>query len=187
MQCPVCEAENPDDVLECAGCGRGLTSAAATASISRLDGLEPTQVASADLAVAVEALPGLEMTQLEAGDAPAQWTPGPLELEPTFHEPVAGATPAWTADVELDLGRAAGDGERTPVAPETATCPWCGAVSLSAVCDACGRRKARYLQVAPRERAAASGETVTCPSCFARVAPGDRCSDCGMSFPLHEL
>ena len=136
----------------------------------------------------MQALPGLEMTKVEEGAASTQWTGGPLAaLEPTRHEPAAGATPAWTAELELDPGRAADDAERTPVAPETATCPWCGAISLSAVCDACGRRKARYLQAVPREQAAASGETVTCPSCFARVGRDVRCSDCGMPFPLQEL
>jgi len=34
---------------------------------------------------------------------------------------------------------------------------------------------------------AVDGETMTCPSCFARVPQGIRCSDCGMPFPLQEL
>jgi len=158
--------------------------------VSALDGLELTRVASSDQPVVVDALPGLEGTQLEADAAsPPQWTAGPLELERTRHEAAAGASPAWTADLELDSGREPDSGERTPMQPETATCPWCGAVSLAAVCDACGRRKSRYLEPRQREEAVASvdGETMTCPSCFARVAMGIRCSDCGVPFPLQEL
>jgi len=192
MRCPVCEAENPDDVLECGGCGRALAPGAdADVEVSALDGLELTRVESADLPTDVDAVPGLEGTQLEADAAsPPQWTAGPLELEPTLHEAAAGATPAWTTDLELDSGREPDSGERTPMQPETATCPWCGAVSLAAVCDACGRRKSRYLEPRQREQvvvSVADGETVTCPSCFARVAMGIRCSDCGVPFPLQEL
>ena len=157
--------------------------------IGLLDGLEVTQVASPDLSVEVSALPGLEGTQLEEdAGSPPQWTAGPLPLERTQHEAAAGATPAWTAELELDLGREADSGERTAMPPETATCPFCGAIALGAVCDACGRRKSRYLEPVAREEAVAvDGETVTCPSCFARVPQGIRCSDCGMPFPLQEL
>ena len=79
-------------------------------------------------------------------------------------------------------------GERTPLPTETAICPWCGAASLDAICDACGRRKARFNEPPPAEERRKSGEgTVTCPACFARVAREVRCSDCGMPFPLQEL
>jgi hypothetical protein len=114
--------------------------------VTPIEGLEPTQLAPADLAVQTEPLPDVEHTRLE--------------------DP----------------------GERTPAPPETAACPWCGTPSLGAVCDSCGRRKLRYLapRVAP-ERRAATGETVSCPSCFARVAKELRCSECGLPFPLQEL
>jgi len=190
MRCPVCEAENPDDVLECGSCGRSMVSqTSGEGEIRALEGLELTRVAEPDLAVQVAALPGLEGTQLEEdAGSPPQWTVGPLRLERTQHEAAAGATPAWTADLELDLGREADSGKRTPMPPETATCPFCEVVALGAVCDACGRQKSRYLEPAPREEAvAASGETVTCPSCFARVPKEIRCSDCGVPFPLQEL
>jgi len=167
-----------------------MASGGQDAEVAALDGLELTQVASSEVSVEVDALPGLEGTQFEADAAsPSQWTAGPLPLERTQHEAAAGATPAWTADLELDLGREPDSGERTPMQPETATCPWCGAVSLAAVCDACGRQKSRYLEPVQREEAVAvaDGETMTCPSCFARVAQGIRCSDCGVPFPLQEL
>ena len=148
MRCQICEAENPDDLPECATCGRVLPAAASRASqaVAPIEGLEPTQLAPADLAVEIEALPDVEHTRLDE-----------------FGEP-------------------------TPAPPETATCPWCGTRSLGAVCDSCGRRKSRY--AAPpvaEERRAATGEIVTCPSCFARVAKEVRCSDCGVPFPLQEL
>jgi len=162
---------------------------AAEGEVGPLDGLELTQVAAPDLSVQVAALPGLEGTQLEDAGTPPQWTAGPLPLERTQHEAAAGATPVWTAEMELDLGREADSGERTPMPPETATCPFCGAIALGAVCDVCGRRKSRYLEPAAREQAVAvdGDETVTCPSCFARVPQGVRCSDCGVPFPLQEL
>src|SRR5436190_966617 len=108
MQCPVCEAENLDDAVECAGCGMTLAA-------------------------------------------------GP------------------------------GAGEDTPVADESSSCPWCGEASRGAICDACGRRKSSSAAPPPQSEAVASGETVTCPACFARVSREVRCSDCGMPFPLQEL
>jgi len=147
MQCPVCEAENPDNVAECAGCGRAMAPASAgRQTVAPLEGLESTQVASPDLAVQVDVLP------------------------------------------DLETGRETDFGERTPVPPETAACPWCGTPSLGAVCDACGRRKSRFVApVVAEERRADTGETVTCPSCFARVPKEARCSDCGVPFALQEV
>jgi hypothetical protein len=191
MQCPVCAADNLDDASECGGCGRALAPQPAGGDeAGQLDGLEPTRLVSADLVVDVEGLPGVEHTQLQADStAASQWTAGFLGLEPTQHEAVAGATPAWTADLEIDRAREPDSGERTAAQPETATCPWCGAVSLGAICDACGRRKARYLepQTAAPRRATATGETATCPACFSRVPKEVRCTDCGLPFPLQEL
>jgi hypothetical protein len=147
MQCPVCEAENPDDVPECAGCGTALAVArGANVTVAPLEGLEMTQIASPDLAVQVDVL---------------------ADLEP---------------------GRETDFGERTAAPPETATCPWCGTVSLALVCDSCGQRKWRYAApAASEERKAVTAETVTCPSCLARVPREVRCSDCGAPFPLQEL
>ena len=149
MHCPICEAENPDDLPECATCGGVLHAAAPRAgqAVTPIEGLEPTQLAPADLAVQTEPIPDVEHTRLD------------------------------------DFG------ERTPAPPpETATCPWCGTASLGLVCDSCGRRKSRYLAPPVVEvRRVATGETVSCPSCFARVAKDVRCSDCGVPFPLQEL
>ncbi|HZX97867.1 MAG TPA: hypothetical protein VFE90_25340, partial [Myxococcales bacterium] len=60
---------------------------------------------------------------------------------------------------------------------------------LGAVCDSCGRRKSRYTRApaSAEARSVVGGETVNCPSCFARVPQGERCSDCGLPFPLQEL
>jgi hypothetical protein len=167
MQCPVCDADNLDDAVECATCGRQLAQAPDLANAPPLDGLELTRVVSSDLEATSDPIPGLELTPIESDPrAPTQWTPGPLEV---------------------DLGREP-RGERVPVPDESAICPWCGATSLGALCDACGRRKSRYA-VPPPERRQRSGpaETVTCPSCFARVLREVRCSDCGLPFPLQEL
>src|SRR5439155_25628280 len=85
-------------------------------------------------------------------------------------------------------GRGRQGAGRTPVPTETATCPWCGTASPGAICDTCGRRKARFAEPPPEEERRASVEgTITCPACFARVAREVRCSDCGMPFPLQEL
>jgi len=190
MQCPVCEAENGEGAAECGTCGRLLErSDAADAQAGSLDGLEQTRLAPPDLVVQVAPLPGVEHTRLEEeAGATGQWTAGPLPLERTRHEVAPEAASTWTGEVEIERDREDGIGERTPAPEETATCPWCGTPSLDAVCGNCGRRKSRYLAPRAQEaRSAASGETVTCPACYARVAKDVRCSDCGMPFPLQEL
>ncbi|HEY4882651.1 MAG TPA: hypothetical protein VII08_03370 [Myxococcales bacterium] len=188
MQCPVCEADNLDDAVECAGCGRFfVTGAGAGEEGGTLEGLETTRFAPTGSARA-ESLPGVERTQFEVDpQAASEWTAGELAVESTRHEAAAGATAAWTPGAEIDRGREPKNGERTPVAAQSATCPWCGEASLGAICDACGRRKSRYAAPAREREAVASGETVTCPACFARVSREVRCSDCGMPFPLQEL
>jgi hypothetical protein len=188
MQCPVCDAENLDDAVECAGCGRMFASGpGAGEADGPLEGLETTRFAPTDPA-RPESLPGVERTQIEADPrAASEWTAGELALESTQHEVAAGATTAWTPGGEIDRGRESTSGERTTVAAESASCPWCGETSPGAICDACGRRKSRYAAPAREREAVASGETVTCPACFARVSREVRCSDCGMPFPLQEL
>jgi hypothetical protein len=169
MRCPVCDAHNLDDSPECTSCGKTFPSHAGSGGAApALEDLEMTQVASPDGAVRAEPLAGLEHTRFqEDGVAQPQWTGG---------------------GIELDSGREPDSGERTAVPTETATCPWCGTASLGAICDACGRRKARCAEPPPEEEQRASGAgTVTCPACFARVAREVRCSDCGMPFPLQEL
>jgi len=190
MRCPVCDADNLDDSPECTSCGKTFPSHAGDgAAAAALEELEMTQVASADEAVRAEPLAGLEHTRLQEDRvAQPQWTGGALPLDRTQHQVDAGAPGGWSGDIELDSGREPDSGERTPVPTDTATCPWCGTASLGAICDACGRRKARFAEPPPEEERRASGEgTVTCPACFARVAREVRCSDCGMPFPLREL
>ena len=186
MRCPLCETENVGS--HCTTCGKALgTSGGAGDDVSLLDGLEPTQVAPADLAVHVDPLPGVEHTQLEPQmDVAQNWSAGPIPLERTGHDPTADAPARAAADAQLDLGRERDSGERTPAPAETAVCPWCGTPSLDAICDACGRQKFRSTPVV-EETAALTGEIAVCPSCFARVAKDVRCSDCGMPFPVQEL
>lgn len=185
--CAVCETDNLEDASECAGCGSPLPAldsnepdapvlpglerthaAAVDVEVDAMAGLEATGIASRDLEVEAEALPGVEPTRLKADPAvPSNWTAA--------------------ADLDLDLGREPQTSERTPPPPESATCPFCGAASLDAVCDHCGRRKARYTAASPLARVAALGETRLCPSCFARVPGGPRCEECGVPFPVQEL
>src|SRR5882724_208290 len=102
MQCPVCEADNLDDAVECAGCGRMFASGPGVGEEGGpLEGLETTHFAPTD-AAPPESLPGVERTQLEADpQAASEWTAGELALESTQHE-AAGATAAWTPGAEID-------------------------------------------------------------------------------------
>jgi len=191
MCCPVCDTDNLHDAAECASCGKTLRAEGdeVASQAPALEGLLSTHAADAELPVEVEPVPDLTPTRLHADEAaPVSWTAGPLALEHTALAIDPKAVSSWTGEVEVDSGRERDAGPRTPVAPETALCPWCGAASLSAVCDGCGQRKLRYAaapeQVAARRDAEA---TVSCPSCFARVAPDPRCSDCGTPFPAQEL
>src|SRR5438132_12262472 len=140
MRCPVCETVNPDDALECAGCGKVLATEAellenveplpgmeltlqapVDAVIEPIAGLEATELADRHLAVSDEVVPGVERTQIEADPAaPLNWVPGV---------------------VILDRGREVDLDPRTPAPQDTGSCPWCGAPSTDAVCDNCGRRR----------------------------------------------
>jgi hypothetical protein len=186
MRCPVCETENQGS--QCTTCGKALGSGEGADEVAPLEGLEATQLAPLDLAVHVDPLPGVEHTRLEQMDVKQNWFAGPIPLERTEHDPAPDAEAGSGAYTDLDPGRETDPGERTPAPAESAVCPFCGTPSLDAVCDNCGRRKFRQApadEVAPVR--AASGETVACPACFARVAKDVRCSDCGMPFPLSEL
>jgi hypothetical protein len=189
MRCPVCDTDNLD-AAECVSCGKALRPdvEAAVAEAPVLEGLVPTLESDGDLPISPEIVPDLERTSIDQdAAAPLSWTAGPLALEQTAFAEDPEAVSSWTGEVELDLGREGDGAPRTPAPPETAVCPWCGAVSLDAVCDGCGRRKLRY-SAAPERNAVRvqPGETVSCPSCFARVAQDARCSDCGMPFPVQE-
>jgi len=189
VRCPVCEAENPAGSAECGQCGKmfaaerlliepvptlaGLEQTlidpleSGPDEVERLPIVEPTMLARRDLAVQAEAVPGVEHTQIEVDiAAPVNWT---------------------LAAVEIDRGRELDSDPRTPAPTDTAVCPWCGAPSLDLVCDGCGRRKSRFSVAPAAVRAAASDDTVLCPACFARVATGPRCVECGVPFPLQEL
>ena len=190
MRCPVCDSDNLDDSAECVSCGKAFPSRAEDGrAAAALEELEMTQVAPPEAPVRVEPLAGLEHTRLPADRAAqSQWTAEAVPLERTQHEVDAEAQGAWEGEIEVDPGREPDSGERTPLPAETAICPWCGAASLAAICDGCGRRKARFAGPPPGQRQRASEEgTVTCPACFARVAREVRCSDCGTPFPLQEL
>ena len=183
--CPVCDTDNPQTAVECANCGRVLRRptevpgfappvdgleptlhAAAEAQVERVPELEPTAVAPRSLRAPEERLE-VERTPYEASGDPQNWSPGPLELE---------------------SGRDEDTDPRTPPPVDSGACPWCGAVSASALCDSCGRQRARYFAPplpAPDAQASA-GDAVLCPACFARVAPGARCAECGVPLPVRQ-
>src|SRR2546421_566575 len=187
---PVAGADTWDVSGKGGGGGRASPPGGGEApAAAALEELEMTRVAPPDAPVRVEPLAGLEHTRLPADRAAqSQWTAEAVPLERTQHEVDAEAQGAWEGEIEVDPGREPDSGERTPLPAETAICPWCGAASLAAICDGCGRRKARVAGPPPQERERASEEgTLTCPACFARVAREERCSDCGTPFPLQEL
>jgi hypothetical protein len=189
MRCPLCETENPDDVAECASCGKQLHDDAmlldevepiegleetlrdplesAAGPIEMLPELERTQLARGDLRIQVELVPGVERTQLEVDESvPSSWTVG---------------------QVELDRGREQDLEPRTEKPQDSGTCPWCGAAGTGAVCDSCGRRRSRYTEAKSEAASVRGGDTVLCPGCFARVAAGPRCEECGVPFAPREL
>lgn len=189
VKCPICETSNADDASECAKCGKALAVyldlidevvpidgleqtihdplESATGPVPILAELEQTQIARKDLKVSPEVVPGVERTPIEADPSlPSFWSAG---------------------GVDLDLGREPDDGQRTPAPEDTGICPWCNAPATGAVCDACGRRRSRYLTPVAAPAQASLSEDVLCPSCFARVSPGVRCNECGVPFPVVEL
>jgi hypothetical protein len=190
MRCPLCETENPEDAEECASCGKQLqtdaelledvtpvegleettlaASQSAVVPIERLADLVQTQLARRDLRIVEERVPGVEWTQLESD-----------ESVPSF----------WSAsNLELDRGREEDLDPRSEKPRDNGTCPWCGAKAEGAVCDSCGRRRSKYTEArrpaAARQR---TDDTVLCPACFARVADGPRCAECGVPFGPREL
>ena len=186
MRCPLCETENGEDVAECRNCGKQLhTDAELLEDVEPIEGLEETlrgpadggpiellpdlqqtMVASKNLRIQEETVPGVERTQLEADlNVQSNWT---------------------TGNVDLDLGREQDQDPRTVLPADDGTCPWCGAAASGAVCDSCGRRRSRYSAAPVAAAANASDETVLCPACFARVAAGPRCVECGVRFGATE-
>ena len=184
VRCAVCEADNREDSLECESCGKPIGAVPVEVAAATVAGLEPTLAEPVD--VEVDVIAGLEPTgvagrDLDVGDVRM---PG---VEPTQLEADSAAPSNWTAGaVEIDPGREFDGDPRTAAPAESATCPFCGVASLGAVCDSCGRRKARYVAATPLERIAASGESRLCPACFARVPAGARCDECGVPFPVQE-
>ena len=185
MICPLCETENQADAAECESCGKAFATAPpADLPLFAVPGLEQT-VLEAALEAPVERVPGLEQTQVAERDLPI--TEERVEgVEQTQIESDPAAVQFWSGGVtEVDLGREADDGARTPAPKDDGTCPWCHAPSTGMVCDSCGRRRSRY-SAAPVQRAAGGGrsdDTQLCPACFARVPVGPRCVECGVRFP----
>lgn len=183
----MCETENREGALDCAGCGKVLLDfpeligevvpvpgleqtiqeSVEPEEISPLAGLEQTQLAPPGLRVAMEVVPDVLRTQIEADDgAPVNWTRGQFDL---------------------DRGREEDLDPRTPAPQDTGLCPWCSAPATGAVCDNCGRRRSRYSAPPAVEQRGPNDESVLCPACFARVEPGPRCVECGVPFPVVEL
>jgi hypothetical protein len=184
--CPVCETDNPLTAVECASCGKVLRRPTevpgfappidglertlhdpAEAPVGQVPDLEQTALASRSLRAPEEPLE-VERTRLEANGAPENWSPGPLELE---------------------RGRDEDQGPRTPAPVDSGACPWCGAAGSSAVCDSCGRHRARFFAppLPPPDASARPPPTILlCPACFARVPAGVRCAECGVPLPVRE-
>jgi len=181
--CPVCDTDNPQDAVECASCGRVLRRPTDVPGFAPpIEGLEGTLHAPVE--AAVPALPELEQTAV----AP-RWLRVPEEriaFESTAHE-AEGAATNWTAGpLDLETGREEEAGPPTAAPIDSGACPWCGAASSSAVCDSCGRHRARYFAspLPPPDLEAAQPEAVLCPACFARVVAGARCAECGVPLPF---
>ena len=189
MLCPLCETDNPEGAAECAGCGKAFATAAPPdLPLDPVPGLEQTVLAPDRAEAAPDPVPGLERTQLARRDLRIV-EERVADVEQTQLESDPAATQFWSGGVtEVDLGREADDGARTPAPLDDGTCPWCRAPATGAVCDACGRRRSRY-SVAPVPAAAAAGseETQLCPACFARVPIGPRCVECGVRFSAELL
>src|SRR5712671_2366959 len=184
--CPVCDTDNPQTAVECASCGRVLRRATEVPGFAPpMEGLDPTLHAAAE--VQVERVPELEPTAVATRSlrAPEER----LEVERTPYE-ASGAPQNWSAGpLELDRGRDEDQDPRTAPPVDSGACPWCGAASSSAVCDSCGRHRARHFAPPippPDAPVRAASDPVLCPACFARVAPGARCDECGVPLPVRE-
>ncbi|HUJ27419.1 MAG TPA: hypothetical protein VLW85_15450 [Myxococcales bacterium] len=185
MKCPLCETENRGDALECANCGKQLASEADVLDdVAPLPGLEQTLQDAVD--VPTQVMADLETTQLASPGLQVDVVPTP-GVEHTEIEQDPEAPLNWVAgQVAIDSGRELDREPRTPAPEDTGVCPWCNAPATGLVCDNCGRRRSRYS--APRgAEAQPAGDSVLCPACFARVAPGPRCGECGVPFPGVEL
>ena len=191
VRCPVCETENHDDAVECETCGKSLFAVLEQIpEVQLIEGLEETvRDPLESVGGAAETMADLERTQLARRDLRVveEVVPGVEHTQVDFDPEVASL---WGGGVTLDDDRAADDGVRT-LAPEvTDVCPWCGVQSEGAVCDSCGRRKARYSAppaAVAQVRRRGDDDTVLCPACFAKVPPGVRCEECGVPFPVREL
>jgi hypothetical protein len=182
--CPVCESDNPQTAVECASCGRVLRRPTEVAGFAPpLEGLEQTLQAPVD--AAVERVPELEQTALAPRSLRVPEGER-LPVDRTAHE-TDGAVQNWSpGPLEVERGRDEDSGPRTAAPVDSGACPWCGAASASAICDSCGRHRARYFAppVPPPDSQASESDSVLCPACFARVAAGTRCAECGVPLPL---
>ena len=140
MRCPICEAENPDDIPECATCGGVLHAAASRAgqTVTPIEGLEPTQLAPDDLAVQIEPLADVEHTRL---DDFAERTPAPPETAtcPWCGTASLGAVCDSCGQRKLRYVTPAVTEERRASTGEIVTCPSCLArVAKDVRCSDCG-------------------------------------------------
>jgi rRNA maturation protein Nop10 len=189
MRCPVCEAENPDTAAECRLCGKALLLEELSeppAAMELMSGLERTSLEVASAPSVAQPFPELERTSVSAPGLEVDVQP--IEIQRSEVVVAAtGAAPFWdTAAPDLTLDRALDDGLRTPAPAGDGLCAYCGEYSLDAICANCGQRRDRFTSPPPPRASAARStghERVLCPACFARVPPGPRCIECGVSFP----
>lgn len=183
--CPVCETDNPTSAVECASCGRALRRPTEVPGFAPpIEGLEPTLQSAAE--ARVERLADLEQTAVAPRSlrAPEER----LEVERTPYE-ADGAASNWAAGpLELDRGRVQDEDPRIEAPVDSGVCPFCGAASDRAVCDSCGRHRARLFvpPLPPPDAPQPEADGVLCPACFARVAAGARCGECGVPLPVRE-
>lgn len=176
----MCETTNDESALECARCGRQLLSEAQLVETIRpIEGLEESSyLDDTRLTPEGDPLEDVEHTMQEPAGAVAVES---IPVEPTV---VAGPVdvPLGPLPADFDLGRESDGLPPTPAPGPVDACPWCGHASPGRICEACGRRVARYSEAPqqPARRAAASGDSlVLCPSCLGRVKWEIRCNECG--------
>ena len=184
--CPVCDSDNPQTAVECASCGRVLRKPTEVPGFAPpVEGLEETLHAPVD--AAVQELQALE--QPAVAPRSLRVPEERLAVEGTAHED-EGEWTNWTpGPLDLETGRDEDAGPRTAAPVDSGVCPWCGAASSSAVCDSCGRHRARYFvsPLPPPDAEAPQPEAVLCPACFARVVAAARCAECGVPLPLRSI
>jgi|SRR5208283_4322849 len=171
--CPVCETPLVTSVCEMCGHALPVTGAPAVPVVPLTD-LETAPTAGGPTPAI--AFPELEPTRFASADVPETWSEVEWERNRVAEVPdvMAGGL------VDLDTGREAPDGQRTPPTVAAVTCRYCRNVQATGLlCERCGLRLP-WSQPAPRGASALDTEAwVRCAQCGVRTLPGRRCLGCG--------